>query len=206
MKLASKLVVGSLPIVLVAGLGLAAPANAATSTVYTATLTGLSGSHAHGTLTLTLKGNKATIVEDVTGLASKFMGKPFPHVQHIHTGGLGKCPTIKADKNNDGVISTTEGTPAYGGIGASLTTSGDASPKAGLTLTTAPSGGSIHYKRTITLDKATVKAIKEGKATIVVHGLDPAKLSKKAQKEKSDIVPSLPLAATSPAVCGKLHT
>jgi hypothetical protein len=41
---------------------------------------------------------------------------------------------------------------------------------------------------------------------IVVHGLDPATLSKKAQKEKSDLVPSLPLAATSPALCGVLSS
>ena len=39
---------------------------------------------------------------------------------------------------------------------------------------------------------------------IVVHGLDPATLSKQAQAEKSDLVPSLPLAATSPALCGAL--
>ena len=38
---------------------------------------------------------------------------------------------------------------------------------------------------------------------VVVHGLDPAKVSKKAAKEKSEIVPSLPLAATSPATCGE---
>jgi hypothetical protein len=38
-----------------------------------------------------------------------------------------------------------------------------------------------------------------------VHGLDPATLSKKAQGEKSDLVPSLPLAATSPALCGALN-
>jgi hypothetical protein len=41
---------------------------------------------------------------------------------------------------------------------------------------------------------------------VVVHGLDPASLSKKAQKEKSDLVPSLPLAATSPALCGPISS
>jgi hypothetical protein len=41
---------------------------------------------------------------------------------------------------------------------------------------------------------------------VVVHGLDPATLSAKAQKEKSDLVPSLPLAATSPALCGVLSS
>ncbi len=39
---------------------------------------------------------------------------------------------------------------------------------------------------------------------VVVHGLDPATLSPKAQKEKSPLVPSLPLAATAPALCGAL--
>ena len=39
---------------------------------------------------------------------------------------------------------------------------------------------------------------------IVVHGLDPATLSQQAQNEPSDLVPSLPLAATSPALCGTL--
>jgi hypothetical protein len=35
--------------------------------------------------------------------------------------------------------------------------------------------------------------------------LDPATLSAKAKTEKSDLVPSLPLAATSPALCGPLE-
>ena len=40
---------------------------------------------------------------------------------------------------------------------------------------------------------------------IVVHGLDPATLSAQAQAEPSELVPSLPLAATSPALCGPLQ-
>jgi hypothetical protein len=47
-------------------------------------------------------------------------------------------------------------------------------------------------------------ALQAGTGVVVVHGLDPATLSKKAQGEKSDLVPSLPLAATSPALCGAL--
>jgi hypothetical protein len=126
-------------------------------------------------------------------------------VQHIHINGQGACPTTSADKNNDGVISTTEGGPAYGAIGTTLSTSGDTSPKAGTTLTVAPSGGSFTYSRSFTLDAATLTAIKNNKAVIVVHGLDPSTLSKTAQGEKSDLVPSLPLAATSPALCGVVN-
>jgi hypothetical protein len=137
-------------------------------------------------------------------LAATFSGQPYPHVQHIHIGAQGTCPSMSADKNGDGVISTTEGAPFYGGIGTTLSTSGDTSPKAGTTLTVAPSGGSFSYSRTITLDPKTMTSLTSGTAVIVVHGLDPATLSKQAQGEKSDLVPALPLAATSPALCGTL--
>jgi len=111
---------------------------------------------------------------------------------------------MSADKNGDGVV-TTEGASAYGGIGATLSTSGDTSPAAGTDIKIAPSGSSTNYHRTITLSADTVKALQDDTAVIVVHGLDPSTLSKKAQGEKSDLVPSLPLAATSPALCGALH-
>jgi hypothetical protein len=125
-------------------------------------------------------------------------------VQHIHGGAEGQCPSMSADKNGDGIVDTVEGQPSYGPIQTTLSTSGDTSPKAGTDVKTAPSGGSFNYSRTITLDSATLDSLKSGKAVIVVHGLDPSTLSKQAQGEKSHLVPSLPLAATSPALCGKL--
>jgi hypothetical protein len=186
------------------GLALPGPASAAASSSYQATLNPLNHANASGYLMLSLDGHSATITEHVSGLAAKFNGDPYPHVQHIHIDGPGQCPTTAADKNNDGVISTTEGAPAYGGIGTTLSTSGDTSPKAATTLTVAPGGASFTYSRTFTLNAKTMSSIKAGTAVIVVHGLDPATLSKKAQGEKSDLVPSLPLAATSPALCGAL--
>ena len=63
---------------------------------------------------ISLNGSQATITENVSGLADKFGGNPYPHVQHIHIGAKGSCPTTAADTNNDGVISTTEGAPSYG--------------------------------------------------------------------------------------------
>jgi hypothetical protein len=153
---------------------------------------------------IAINGDQATVTEHVTGLASTFGGKPYPHVQHIHIGAQGTCPTMAADKNGDGVVSTTEGAPFYGGIGTTLSTSGDTSPKAGTTLTVAPSGASFTYHRTFTINSATLAALKAGTGVVVVHGDDPATLSKKAQQEKSDLVPSLPLAATSPALCGAI--
>ncbi len=180
-----------------------APALAATQS-YQATLAPLNHATASGTLMLTLNGDQATVTEHVTGLAASFNNAPYPHVQHIHINGQGACPTTAADVNKDGVINTTEGQPAYGPIGATLSTTGPTTPAAAAVLTVAPSGPSIDYTRTITLDASTISAIQANKAVIVVHGLDPATLSTQAQGEKSDLVPSLPLAATSPALCGVL--
>ncbi len=181
----------------------AGPAVAA-PTSYQANLQALNNSGASGTLMLTLNGAQATITEHTTGLAATFSGNPYPHVQHIHIGAKGTCPTTAADANGDGVISTTEGGPSYGAIGTTLSTSGPTDPAAGTVLTIAPSGASYDYSRTITLDAATLASIQANTGVIVVHGLDPTTLSAKAQAEKSDLVPSLPLAATSPALCGAL--
>jgi hypothetical protein len=179
-------------------------AAAADATSYQAQLDAINGSGASGTFMLSLNGSTATITEHVDGLAATFGGNPYPHVQHIHIGAKGQCPDMSADTSKDGVISTTEGGPFYGAIGTTLSTSGDTSPAAGTTLTVAPSGASFDYKRSFDLDSKTLDSIKAGTAVIVVHGLDPAKLPSAAQSEKSDLVPSLPLAATSPALCGAL--
>lgn len=188
----------------VAALAMPGAASAAEGTSYQAQLNALNNSSGSGTLTLALNGSEATITQTVTGLADKFSGKPYPHVQHIHIGAKGECPTPDADKDGDDVVNTTEGTSAYGPIGTTLSTSGDTSPAAASTLTVAPMGASFDYSRTFTLDSKTMASLKEGTAVIVVHGLDPATLSQKAQDAKSDLVPSLPLAATSPALCGTL--
>jgi hypothetical protein len=188
------------PLALMAG-----PANAAGNS-YQTTLNPLNHSTGSGMATVSLNGDNAQVKVSWSGLAAKFGSGAYPHVQHIHIGGQGACPTTAADKNGDGVVSTTEGGPAYGGIGTTLSTKGDTSPKAGTDIKIAPGGGSTSYSRTIKLSAATVSSLKDGTGVVVVHGLDPATLSKKAQSEKSDLVPSLPLAATSPALCGVLSS
>jgi hypothetical protein len=179
-------------------------ASADTGTSYQTQLQALNGSGASGTVMIQLQGNQATVTEHVIGVAATFNGSAYPHVQHIHGGAMGTCPSMSADKDGDGVISTTEGGPSYGGIQTTLSTSGDTSPAAGTTLEVAPSGGSFDYSRTFEMNQATIAALKAGTAVIVVHGLDPATLPAAAQNKPSDLVPSLPLAATSPALCGTL--
>ncbi len=181
-------------------------ASGADPVVYQATLTPLNGSGATGTVRISLTGNHATITEHVSGLAASFNGGPYPHVQHIHIEGTGNCPTLLADTNGDGLVNTKEGIPFYGSIGTSLTTSGDTRPSAGTALNVAPQGASFDYKRTIDLDADTLASLRAGTADVVIHGLDPNVIGRTARTEQSELVPSLPLAATSPALCGFLKT
>ncbi|MGH9102457.1 MAG: hypothetical protein ACRDYD_05670 [Acidimicrobiales bacterium] len=160
---------------------------------------------ASGSLTLVLNGNQAQITEHVQGLGATFMNAPFPHVQHIHGNAMGTCPTASADTSGDGVINShTEAIKDYGPIVTTLSTSGDTSPAAGTNTKVAPSGASFSYSRTITLDQATLTNLQDGKAVVVVHGLNPSNAPAASLKEKSLLVPSLPLAATAPALCGTL--
>ncbi|WP_258803208.1 CHRD domain-containing protein [Pseudarthrobacter sp. NS4] len=171
---------------------------------YQTTLGQLNGSSASGTVTVDVTGNQAHVVLNVSGLPATFMDAPYPHVQHIHGGKQGTCPDPSADKDGDGVINTTEGDPAYGPILTTLSTSGDTSPAAGTDLKLAGQGAAYTVDRTFELNAETKASLEAGTAVVVVHGLDPATLSPAAQAAKSDIVPSLPLAATSPALCGTL--
>ncbi|WP_285240443.1 CHRD domain-containing protein [Arthrobacter sp. G.S.26] len=171
---------------------------------YQSTLGQINGSSASGTITVDVTGNQAHAVLKVSGLAPTFMDAPYPHVQHIHGGAQGVCPAPGADADGDGVISTTEGAPSYGGIVTTLSTSGDTSPAAGLDLKLAGQGASYTVDRTFELSPDTKAALEAGTAVVVVHGLDPATLSAAGQAAKSDLVPTLPLAATSPALCGTL--
>lgn len=191
------------------GLGLvllgAAPAMAAdASSSYMTSLDELNNSGASGEAWIELDGTTATVTINATGLAAEFDGNPYPHVQHIHIGAQGLCPSDDADTNGDGIISTTEGGPFYGDIGTTLSVGdADKTPAGGLDLMTAPAGDTISYEETFELDQATLDSLEAGTAVVVVHGLDPA-TQPEAGTSPSDLVPELPLAATSPALCGSL--
>jgi hypothetical protein len=171
---------------------------------YQARLQPLNHSTASGSLMLTVNGDKATVMESLSGLAATLDGKPYPHLQNIRVSATGACPGTGADTNGDGVISASEGVPSYGPVGATLSTRGATSPNAGMSTAVAPTGARVNYSRTLTLDPATMASVMSGTAVIVVHGVDPSTLSKQAQGEKSELVPSLPLAVTSSALCGPL--
>ena len=68
---------------------------------YSSTLGQLNGTTGTGTVTVDVQGTQATVNLTVNGLAETFMDGPYPHVQHIHGGAQGVCPTPENDENGD---------------------------------------------------------------------------------------------------------
>ncbi|MET9427120.1 hypothetical protein [Streptomyces sp. NPDC003036] len=162
----------------------------------------LNDSGANGTVMLSLDGTRLTVKIESEGLTP---GQP--HAQHIHGSTDGhdfRCPDASADKDGDGIVTTSEGVPIYGDINISLTTEGDTSPDSGLAVDRMPvadKDGKLSYERTINVSQDVADHIKD--LHVVQHGIDP-----NGNKEydfgvgKSDLDPKLPQEATAPAVCG----
>ena len=121
-----------------------------------------------GTVTVQLRGDVATVTVDAHGLVDQM------HWMHIHAGGQLGCPTASAATVTNGhlYVSGPDGDKSYGPPVTSLTMSGDTSAQSHLAPTRYPVGGTIRYKRPITVPGYVAKYISEGDAFVVVHGID----------------------------------
>jgi hypothetical protein len=178
--------------------------------MFQANLTQMNKSGANGTVSVQLNGDQVKVTEHVSGVVPGMA-----HAQHLHFSKTSThtCPAPSADKNNDGIVSTLEGAGAYGGVKASLTKSGDTSPKAALALKQFPTAknGTIDYSRTIKVSDSLAQAIQKGQVAVVVHGIDvngngkydtdagTSPLAKQLAGMKN-----FPLEGTAPAACGVL--
>ena len=132
-----------------------------------------------------------------------------PHAAHIHFGAEARheCPRATDDTDGSGTLNTSEGGPAYGPVRVSLTRTGDTSPASGLAVDrfdTAP-GGRLSYQRGhIKVSQDVAKAVTEGYAVIVVHGVDHNHDGTYDGATPSDLDPGLPTEATDPALCGRV--
>ncbi|WP_346623663.1 hypothetical protein [Blastococcus montanus] len=169
---------------------------------FQADLGALNGSSADGTGMVTLDGNTATVMVEASGLLAGS-----PHAQHFHIGAMGECPTDADDMDDDGFLSTTEGAPAYGAIGTSLTTTGDTSPDSGLAIDRFPTAddGTVSYERTFEVSEDVHAAFDAGTAVLVLHGVDKNGSGAYDGDVVSDLDPSLPMEATAPVACGVLN-
>ncbi|MEZ5216924.1 MAG: hypothetical protein R2715_10155 [Ilumatobacteraceae bacterium] len=186
------LVAGSLAMAMPAGASGAAPGAT------------LNDSGANFESSIAVDGNDVTITIDAYGVAPNL-----PHAQHIHipAEGTAVCPTPASDTNDDGVVTTLEGVPSYGGVQLSLTTSGDTTPASALAVDRFPvadANGHYEYQRTITVSPELAQRIAHG--AVVVHGVDFDSSGTYDGTAKSSLDPNLPLEATVPAACGEIQT
>lgn len=116
----------------------ATPASADHATTYQADLQPLNDSGVTATADLSLADRELEITINAEGLAP---GQP--HAQHIHgvVGETSACPGPDADQDGDGLVSTAEGVPSYGGVLQSLTTEGDTSGDSALAVDRFPVAG-----------------------------------------------------------------
>jgi len=159
-----------------------------------------------GTVAVRLNGDRATVTLTTTGLDND---AALVHAMHIHAGGKGECPPASAARLHNGhlTISTGDGINYYGPPVQALTTRGDTSPTSILAFPRFPTGGVIHYSRTITMPASVVNDISENNAVIVVHGIDYDGTGiYSGVLDKSDLDPALPGTATAPALCGVLRS
>jgi hypothetical protein len=158
-----------------------------------------------GTAWVTVRGTNIEVSMAASGLLADA-----PHAAHIHFGAQARheCPLASDDTDGSGTLNTSEGGPAYGPVVVSLTKSGDTSPASALAIDrfdTAP-GGTLTYERGhIKVSQTVAKAVAEGLAVIVIHGVDHNGDGAYDGTTPSDLDPSLPTEATDPALCGAVR-
>lgn len=166
----------------------------------------LNNSGVRGNATVTVNHRRLMIDINARGVL-----KDMPHAMHIHfsADSSHSCPTVNNDTNGDHRLSTSEGGPAYGTVRVSLTTHGAHGPGSALAVNRFPTAanGRISYQRTIRVSRDVARAVRNGEAAIVIHGVDYNQNGKYdfSGAGKSDLDPSLPAEATDPVACGILH-
>lgn len=167
---------------------------------------GMPGAMAEGSTRITsLPNGKVRVQVDAWGLAPGL-----PHAMHLHgvdgsATDMG-CPGPDADSDGDGFVSVPEGGPFYGGILASLTTTGDTAAASALALdrfAVADEDGHLEYSRTFRNDSALANA---DTVQVVVHGIDVNGSGgyDLAGAGEAPLVPGsgIPFEATMPVLCG----
>ncbi len=184
----------------------AAQSAADSGTATHAKLIPLNNSGVTGDANVTVDGRRLEVDLDAQHLL-----KGMPHAEHIHFGAKARqeCPSVRDDDNADHRLNTAEGLPAYGPVKVSLTTKGDTSDKSTLAVKRYPlaKNGQIHYNRNgIEVSPAVARGIRNGKAVLVIHGIDYNGNGKyDFSAGRSELDPSLPAEATDPVTCGVLR-
>ena len=181
-------------------------------TVYTAELNNLNQNitdqPASGELTVTVKGDSATIKLNVSSVAPDIM-----HLAHLHgyeDGSEAKCPTFpEADNNNDSIVDLIE-TRDYSGITmipfhddpVSLEIKTDTYPKA-------DAQGNFNYSKVVSMqalssavsEKFGIENFSFDNFVVFVHGIR----QDTTLPESVQSLPDVPAKVTLPVGCGELE-
>lgn len=173
----------------------------ASSTAYQAWLKPVptNGVTGDGTAWITLTDTTAVVTVQVSGLLDA------PHAQHLHIDGMSRCPTAEqaADHHGHRSVSVGEAMQESGGIGISLTTTGDTGEASALAVDRFPTGAAYRYSRTIPLPVGLISSLRKGTAVLLVHGVDHNADGRYDNASGiSELSPDLPAEATDPALCG----
>jgi hypothetical protein len=153
-----------------------------------------------------LPNGKVQVQVTASGLAPSL-----PHAMHLHgveEGTDAGCPDASV-AGDDGVVTVVDGAPFYGGILASLTSTGDTTASSALALdrfAVADEAGSLEYSRTFHNGSALANA---DTVQVVVHGIDFDDNGGYAFNDadpyasrSSSLGADIPLEATVPVLCG----
>jgi serine/threonine-protein kinase len=156
-----------------------------------------------GDAEIRLNGTVATVTVQTTGLLDGA-----PHAMHIHADGLGRCPPPSVARRHNGrrAISSTDAVPFFGRPLTSLTTRGDTGVDSILALNRFPVEGSIRYRRTIDVGGAVAGFIRQGNATVVIHGIDHNRNGRYDSVLHDKANRGIAGEGTAPAVCGALRS
>jgi hypothetical protein len=156
-----------------------------------------------GDAEIRLNGTVATVTVRTAGLLDGV-----PHAMHIHADGLGRCPPPSVARRHNGrrAISSTDAVPFFGRPLTSLTTRGDTGVDSILALTRFPVQGDIRYRRTIDVGGAVAGFIRQGNATVVVHGIDHNRNGRYDGVLQDKANRGFAGEGTAPAVCGPLRS
>lgn len=157
-----------------------------------------------------VEGDAALVLDGTTlsvTLSAQDLSAGQPHAMHIHheAGRPSECPDDGFDADGDGLLTTAEGVPAYGGVVVALTTEGDFGADSGLAVErfpTADDDGRLEFERTFELDAETAEMLRGAQVAVVLHGQDLDGSGSYDGDAESSLDPSLPLEATLPVACG----
>jgi hypothetical protein len=159
---------------------------------------------AKGNANLNISDDSLVITVNVYGLTQ---GKHEMHIHHKKNSTTSQCPTMKDDKNGDGLIDAQEGDSVSGEIHIPLTEN-----PVDLKSNTYPSAdenGVLLYKNTISLkklqeqlrNKKDVQTFNIDSCVVEIHGISKAS-KMPASVRSSGLKPSY---ETIPVLCGKIQ-